>query len=414
MKLQKTHLFMVAMLLFAWVVLEGIILVGLTVLKQFYHIQYNPVFSDELSGINEKGIRSLVEGRIRYFRLSSVTGWSINPNVKAEIFVSNSQGFRGSREYSLTPPEGVLRISTFGASMTHCDEVENHDTWQAQLEALEPCLEVLNFGVTAYGLDQAYLRYLHEGKRFQPKIVFIVINPQSIYRLVSVFRPFRDHRTSFAMAKPRFLLAGDGLQLLENPLPTLQSYEHLLKHPKDVLKTLGKYDYYCRTRYHYDLFSFLPSVRAFRSAVDTLWGDNIVSRRWMEEDGIPKYKTESEAYKILVRVLDLFRVEVQKSGAQPIVCLLPKRWDLEIFLEHGKTRYLPLLKHLELKGYVYADVTEAFASRIKKEDMNNFFKKTHYSPLGNRVVAKYLQMYLRANKFITHQDGVSATKLKQQ
>ena len=134
----------------------------------------------------------------------------------------------------------------------------------------------------------------------------------------------------------------------------------------------------------------------------------------MQEDRIPQYDTESEAYKVLVRLLDKFYTEVQKSGSQPIVLLLPRKCDLETFLEHGTTRYRPLIKHLELKGYLYANVAEAFESGGQRKDIESFFGYTHYSPLGNRLVAKYLRMYLRANKLIKHQGVVSASKLKQQ
>jgi len=411
---KRQYVFIVAILLAAWIVLEGTIWVGLTVLKKFYYIQYNPVISDRLSERHEQGIRALLEELIRYFGFSSVLGWTINPNVKAGIYVSNSQGFRGDRGYSPVPPGGILRISTFGDSMTHCDEVKNQETWPAQLEGLEPGFEVLSFGVSASGLDQAYLRYLHEGKRFRPHIVFIGFQSENIFRIVNVFRPFYYQRTGFPMEKPRFLLAGNGLELFENPLPTLKSYKRLLKHPKEVLEALGEQDYYFRTRYHWDLFRILPSVRAFRSAVDTLWGDGIVLKGWMQEDGIPQYDTDSEAYKVLVRLLDKFYAEVQKSGSQPIVLLLPRKCDLETFLEHGTTRYRPLIKHLELKGYLYANVAEAFENGVQRKDIESFFGYTHYSPLGNRLVAKHLQMYLRANKLIKHQGVVNASQLKQQ
>ena len=36
--------------------------------------------------------------------------------------------------------------------------------------------EVLNFGVGAYGMDQAYLRWREQGKNFAPDIVISVCN----------------------------------------------------------------------------------------------------------------------------------------------------------------------------------------------------------------------------------------------
>lgn len=107
-----------------------------------------------------------------YYRLDDELGYTIGSNKDTGIYASNSAGLRGKKEYSLIPEEGVLRIACFGDSFVHCDGEKDEDTWEHYLEKSVGNLEVLNFGVGGYGLTQSYLRYLKDGLRFSPGIVF--------------------------------------------------------------------------------------------------------------------------------------------------------------------------------------------------------------------------------------------------
>lgn len=69
----------------------------------------------------------------------------------------NSGGIRALREYSPKEPPNTLRIAAFGDSFTFGDEAGDTETWPYQLESALPNTEVLNFGVSAYGVDQMYL-----------------------------------------------------------------------------------------------------------------------------------------------------------------------------------------------------------------------------------------------------------------
>src|SRR5262249_17103405 len=99
-------------------------------------------------------------------------GWVVGKNGKTDDYESNSQGVRAPADhvYGPTAPEGKVRIVTVGDSFTHCDDVKNGDTWEAALEGLRNDLEVLNFGVPAFGTDQALLRYRRDGIGFSPQI----------------------------------------------------------------------------------------------------------------------------------------------------------------------------------------------------------------------------------------------------
>ena len=134
---------------------------GLFLLNKYHHIKYEPV--DMISTRHADIINNFIEQKTNYISFSSTLGWSIKENGSSELYQANSSGVRSNREYAFSPPRGVRRISTFGDSFTHCDDVKNNETWQAIMESYDSNIEVINFGVGGFGLDQAYLRYLEYG-----------------------------------------------------------------------------------------------------------------------------------------------------------------------------------------------------------------------------------------------------------
>lgn len=110
----------------------------------------------------------------KYFinQADNTTGYTLGQNKDTGIYQTNYSGFRADHEYPLVPSTDVLRLAAFGDSFVFCDEEKNSDTWSYYLEHSASNLEVLNFGVPGYGLGQSYLRYLREGLKFSPDIIF--------------------------------------------------------------------------------------------------------------------------------------------------------------------------------------------------------------------------------------------------
>src|SRR6185503_2752348 len=81
----------------------------------------------------------------------------------------NSQGNRGP-EAAFAKPSGVRRVVVIGDSQAWGYGVGDDETIPAQLQRLlneagGARYEVLNLGVGGYGTDQAFLKYLVEGRR---------------------------------------------------------------------------------------------------------------------------------------------------------------------------------------------------------------------------------------------------------
>jgi hypothetical protein len=69
------------------------------------------------------------------------------------------------------PPEDTLRVAVFGDSFVFGDNEKTADTWPFMVEKSIGHLEVLNFGISGYGLGQSYLRYLKDGLKFHPDLI---------------------------------------------------------------------------------------------------------------------------------------------------------------------------------------------------------------------------------------------------
>ena len=123
-------------------------------------LKYDPISEERLPARARARIEALVAGRTSYVVHSPTLGWTLKPGGATELYRASAQGLQAERDYAATPPPGILRIAAFGDSFTHADDVSNAGgLWTRQLEALDPRLEALNFGVPGYAPDQALLRY---------------------------------------------------------------------------------------------------------------------------------------------------------------------------------------------------------------------------------------------------------------
>ena len=117
--------------------------------------------------LDESGV-TLAEHK--HTRFDPLLGWINEPNASIPDMYGpglalhiNSQGFRGTRDYSTEVPSGRMRVLCSGDSFTLGYGVGDNQTWVSQLEQLEPKLETVNMGQGGYGVDQAYLWYARDG-----------------------------------------------------------------------------------------------------------------------------------------------------------------------------------------------------------------------------------------------------------
>jgi hypothetical protein len=317
-----------------------------------------------------------------------VLGWYYGPNFHSKSHNSNSKALRGTKEYATIAAPNVLRIAAFGSSIVYCSEVDDGDAWPALMEAKNPNLEVLNYGVGGYGTDQAYLRYLAEGADHAPRVVLIGFASDELGRTVNVYRRFIMPIGQAPLFKPRYLRRADGsLSLLEVPMRSRPDYERLLKDPSEIIR-LGKHDHwYQPSVYENPLYDYSTTVRL------VVWTANQIYGRYVNGDRLVNgvvFNEESTAFKIQLELFSQFAEAVRANGALPVVVFFPEKVSADRGLAGGPKLYDPLLKPLKERGIEFLDAMEAFRATGMADSESWYAIGGHYSPKGNAIVADWL------------------------
>ena len=315
-------------------------------------------FSLEAQALPVHELRGGVEGYIANKDIAVVvydewTGWRFRPNSTRQggAFTINSGGFRSRRDFSPSPPGDTLRIAVFGDSFTAGDDVSDDEVWgfllERELEAAGIRAEALNFGVGAYGMGQAYLRWRHLGRDFSPDIVIFGLQPENLKRNVNVFRQLL-HRSGPAFSKPRFALIDGELQLLNAPtLPPedlMAVFENFSDHP------LAPYEFHYQSRF--TAARWWSSSRLLSLAFQALRQDD-------DDPGV--YAPGSEGGELGVAIVDAFARDVHKDGAEFVVVHLPLQSHLSRYfsnLPRPRPVYDFLLQHAR-ESYHYIAFEEA-------------------------------------------------------
>ncbi len=158
-----------------------------------YSIRMFMVFVSLLVGylIIESGLRLLFFQSIRWpgvhyqpmlIKPDPDVGWILNPNQIAYresldfrvVLEVNSEGMR-DREHPLEKEPGVFRIALLGDSFMEASHVDESDAFYFVLETLLRergyNVEVLNFGVAAYGSAQSRIRLERDALRYDPDLI---------------------------------------------------------------------------------------------------------------------------------------------------------------------------------------------------------------------------------------------------
>ncbi len=370
---------------------EGTAWLGLWVLESGYNIRYEPRIPSGLEGRHKRALKAFIKDKYDLTGFSADLGWTNKPNAIAGegAYTTNSIGVRGPREYPLNPPDGNIRITTFGDSFTWGQQVRDNETWQEQLTQSNPKFEVINFGISGHGLDQAYIRYLNEGIALSPDIVVIGFMTENINRIVNVYRPYYLKQTGIPLTKPRFTLSAGQLELLENPYKKLEEYNDLLNDWENTARGLGENDFFYHSRYSSHPIDFLRIVRVLKIVKHDMFTNQIY-----DKDG--SYNTQSEAYQLLLGIVENFYQTIIENGAVPMVLIYPQFTDIRNHGANNNKNYQPIVSWLEQQNYNFIDLMDAFEEYRDSKVEGDFFHSGmgHYSPLGNKFVAKVLMDYL--------------------
>jgi len=337
-------------------------------------------------------IRALLDtSEAHHTEIHPVLGWRHAPNFHGGLNLMNSAALRARREYAPVPPAGVLRVAVFGDSYVYGAEVDNDRCWAGRIERENPDIEVLNYGVSGYGVDQAYLRYLLEGRAFSPRLVVMGFVPDDINRAVNVYRRFLS--PGAALFKPRYVLGPDGeLSLVAAPFKGRADYERVLARPQEITR-IGSRDYwYPACVYENPLHDYSATLRLACAAGGQLY------RRYLDPDRPIKggmFNEHSSAFKIQVALFRAFFAAARERGAVPLIVMLPDQKAVLRARRGEPTVYQPLLDYMRAHGLSYVDASDALSTTTENDVMPLFAEGGHYSTRGNQLVASWLASRLR-------------------
>ena len=157
-----------------------------------------------------------------YFVYDPDLGWVVGRSRRSSDgrYSSSVEGIRSATPgiaFADLPP--LDRIALIGDSNAFSFEVPFEESLGHFLEARLGQVQVLNFGVDGYGIDQTYLRYLRDVRPWRPKVVVVVFIQHDLMRTMAVY-PFVSFGWSGYLVKPRFDVEDGRLQVVNLPLPS--------------------------------------------------------------------------------------------------------------------------------------------------------------------------------------------------
>jgi hypothetical protein len=311
-------------------------------------------------------------------------GWNWRPGATSEdgLYHIDERGIRTGAQ--ATPPREGPIIALYGGSVTFCSEVPHEESWGYQLEQLLAEAgrghQVLNLGVGGYDMGQAYLRWRSTHSELRPEVVVFGLSPQNIVGNASVIRAFVMPTTNLPFSKPRFVLEGDELGVVN--LPSLP--------PRDALEVL-------RDPRGWEL---LPWELYFEGERETkFWQHSrLLCLLFCSGRGLGDYhrrtvyREDSRAFQLAVRIIQRFHNEVQAAGARFVIVHLPDPDELDQARDGEPAPHVSaLLAELERRGMVVVDPTPELLEPAEREGFAELFApQQHFSPSGNRVIAEVL------------------------
>ncbi len=326
-------------------------------------------------------------------------GWCVRPlaeHPREKIHI-NARGLRALRDYDERPAPGKLRLACFGDSFTFGDEVDDELTYEAFIERIAPSVEALNFGVSAYGTDQALMRMQREGVA-GARVAVIGLLLENIGRNVNRYRPLWTARTLSPLAKPRFVLEEGGLKLIAQPYATGREFA-LAVRSGDVRGDLSEHEYWRdRPAVWTGRYSSLGRLAAGWFA----YRERDPTRLWLDKDGEPR--------RVTMALIEAFRAQARAAGAKEVlVLILPMREELDLYRKSGQEYWSEALADFASRGIECLDLAPALAAedaRCEKDPTHPvLYVAAHLSSFGNQVIALEIEKWLIANHLLLPRAG---------
>lgn len=319
----------------------------------------------------------LASGRTRkstIFAPDSLLGWTIAPNTCSEdgMYCSSSEGIRSaSAGVSLTGLQPAHRIALVGDSYTYAQDVDYESSWGRRLEInLGSEYQVLNYGVPGFGVDQAFLRYQRDVHALNPDVVIFALIPDDLMRSMTVYNFIRFPHWESPYSKPRFVIEGEALRLLNMPLlnpAAIFSMESVHQLPfLEYEPGYQPWEWQWKFYHHSYIVRFITSRFP----------------RWPK--GRPQTASRIQ-HEINRKILQSFIAAAEQAGSKPIILYLPAPSDF------GADAATGARARLQKAGIPYLDVTPCLSKLPASERFLTIEgQRGHLTPKANQVLADFV------------------------
>lgn len=344
-------------------------------------------FSTEIA----QQVQELKEAGASYLMPDPRLGWTIAPSstTRDGRYSANSIGVRGTREFAVEAAPGTMRVALFGASYVFGDEVPIEQSFGHHLQTElserrgDQPAEVMNFGVGAYGHDQAYLRWKLEGRRYAPDVVALGYQPGNCKRNLNVVRKFKRRRTKVPYSKPRFVMEGAALRLINSPAVAPEELPGLVR--DFPASPLAAHEHF----YNPDDYATIWWRSSRLLATIEMLADRAQGPK---PDSLYSDPERPEG-RLCAAIIERFAEEVAET-ARFVLVLQPTRPILEARGKAPWEQVDPLWVRLAAK-FESVDTADALLEAAESGGMDSLFKPHgHYVDEANRLVAVALAAYL--------------------
>ena len=298
-----------------------------------------------------------------FFLYDAELGWTVGPGRRSPdgVYLSSAEGVRsdvqGVRYHDET---AASRVALIGDSNAFSLEVPFKESWGYHLgRVLGSDVQVLNFGVDGYGIDQVYLRYQRDVRPWKPSVVVIGFIQHDLIRTMAVY-PFVSFGWPGYLVKPRFDVVDDRLAIVNRPLPS----------PAEIARKASP--------------QALPFIDYDAGYVDQDWSFRFdggplllrlltsVSPRWVS--GEPRGNADTVT--LNSRLLNKLISAIRRDGAVPVLVYLP-HWNGDEQLARTTLRRA---------GLPYLDMT-ACLQRVPEQE-RRVASGQHYTGRANEALAR--------------------------
>ena len=289
--------------------------------------------------------------------------------------------------------------SAYGASFVWGEDVPLADGWVEQLSRKLGCW-VANYGVPAYGTDQAYVRF-QRMKQDQAPVTMLGFSPEHIMLNVNQYRGFMGYGPSPTGIKGRFILDGEGrLEWIHRPRISEKEFVEFLRDPANLLP--HEYllpdtpDGPVTLRFPYTLtvarVALMPRLRV-RFTGRPSWAD--FYRAGHRSGGLA----------LTAAIVEAFVREAERRDKRALIVVLPGASNFRAEAKFGQLEYAPLMAALAAKNIDVFDPSPALLTALGQRSYCELYTapadcEGHFGIEGSRIVAVVIMAELRQRELV--------------